>query len=67
MEDIERLTKGLARTNASALTVDLERREVRVSGMEPIAFDLPDNRRLPLMEGLDQLGFRLRSVDDIAA
>ena len=60
-------TKGLARTNASELTVDLEKRELRVSGMEPIGFDLPDNRRLPLMEGLDQLGFMLRSADDIAA
>lgn len=66
MEDIERLTKGLARTNASELTVDLEKRELRVSGMEPVTFDLPDNRRLPLMQGLDQLGFMLRSVDDIA-
>ena len=67
MEDIERLTKGLARTNASELTVDLDKRELRVSGMNPFAFDLPDNRRLPLMEGLDQLGFMLRGADDIAA
>ena len=67
MEDIERLTQGLARTNASELTVDLEKRELQVSGMAPVTFDLPDNRRLPLMEGMDQLGFMLRSVHDIAA
>ena len=67
MEDIQRLTDALARTNASEMTVDLERRELRVSGLEPITFDLPDNRRIPLMEGLDQLGFMLRSADDIAA
>ena len=65
--DIERLTKGLARTNAWELTVDLEKRQLRVSGIEPVTFDLPDNRRLPLMAGLDQLGFMLRSTDDIAA
>ena len=65
--DIERLTKGLARTNAWELTVDLEKRQLRVSGIEPVTFDLPDTRRLPLMAGLDQLGFMLRSTDDIAA
>jgi 3-isopropylmalate/(R)-2-methylmalate dehydratase small subunit len=65
MEEIQRLADALARTNASEMTVDLERRELRVSGLEPITFDLPDNRRIPLMEGLDQLGFMLRSADDI--
>ena len=37
-----------------------------MSGTAPVTFDLPDNRKLPLMEGLDQRGFMLRSVADIA-
>ena len=37
-----------------------------VSGMAPITFDRPDNRRLPLMQGLDLRRFMLRSVADIA-
>jgi len=67
MDDIERIAAALGRSNASELTIDLENRELRVPGMEPVAFDLPDERRLPLLEGLDQLGFMMRSEADIVA
>jgi 3-isopropylmalate/(R)-2-methylmalate dehydratase small subunit len=65
MEDIERVVAALDRSNASEITIDLEKRELRVSGMAPVAFELADERRLPLLEGLDQLGFMMRSEPDI--
>jgi 3-isopropylmalate dehydratase small subunit len=35
--------------------------------MDPVTFELSDERRLPLLEGLDQLGFMMRSQADIVA
>jgi hypothetical protein len=35
--------------------------------MEPVAFELADERREPLLEGLDQLGFMMRNEPDIIA
>jgi 3-isopropylmalate/(R)-2-methylmalate dehydratase small subunit len=67
MEDIERIATALDRSNAAEMTIDLEHRELRVPGMEPLAFELADERRLPLLEGLDQLGFMMRSEADILA
>jgi 3-isopropylmalate/(R)-2-methylmalate dehydratase small subunit len=67
MEDIERIATALDRSNAAEMTIDLEHRELRVPGMEPVAFELADERRLPLLEGLDQLGFMMRSEADILA
>jgi 3-isopropylmalate/(R)-2-methylmalate dehydratase small subunit len=67
MEAIERIAKALAGSNTSEMTVDLERLELRVPGLNPIPFDLPDERRAPLLEGLDQLGFMMRSEADIVA
>jgi 3-isopropylmalate/(R)-2-methylmalate dehydratase small subunit len=67
MASIERLAKALDASNASELTVDLVRCELRVAGHDPVSFALDDDRRQPLLEGLDQLGFMLRSEPDIAA
>jgi 3-isopropylmalate/(R)-2-methylmalate dehydratase small subunit len=67
MADIERIAAALERSNASTVTVDLERCVIEGPGLEPIRFTLADNRRLPLLEGLDQLGFMLRSADEIIA
>jgi 3-isopropylmalate/(R)-2-methylmalate dehydratase small subunit len=67
MEDIERLAAALDRSNASEMTIDLENCELRVPGLEPVAFELADERRQPLLEGLDQLGFMMRSEPDIIA
>ena len=66
MAEIERIAAALERSNAGTMTVDLQRRVIEVPGLAPIAFALGDDRRLPLLEGLDQLGFMLRSADDIA-
>jgi 3-isopropylmalate/(R)-2-methylmalate dehydratase small subunit len=52
---------------AAQVTVDLRACTIRCPGLEKIGFVLSDDRRLPLLEGLDQLQFMLRSVDDIAA
>jgi 3-isopropylmalate/(R)-2-methylmalate dehydratase small subunit len=67
MTSIEYLANALSASNASELTVDLARCELRVAGHDPVAFVLDDDRRLPLLEGLDQLGFMMRSETDIAA
>jgi 3-isopropylmalate/(R)-2-methylmalate dehydratase small subunit len=67
MEAIERIAAALDRSNASEMTIDLEHCELRVPGMEPVSFALADERRLPLLEGLDQLGFMMRSEPDIIA
>jgi 3-isopropylmalate/(R)-2-methylmalate dehydratase small subunit len=67
MASIECLAKTLGTSNASELTVDLRRSELRVAGQDPIQFVLDEDRRQPLLEGLDQLGFMLRSEPDIVA
>lgn len=67
MEDIERIAAALDRSNASEMTIDLEHCQLRVPGMDPVAFELSDERRLPLLDGLDQLGFMMRSEADVVA
>jgi 3-isopropylmalate dehydratase small subunit len=65
MAEIERIASSLARSNASTTTVDLERCVIDVPGLAPIRFAIADDRRLPLLEGLDQLDFMLRSAAEI--
>jgi 3-isopropylmalate/(R)-2-methylmalate dehydratase small subunit len=67
MASIQRLADALNASNASELTVDLERCELRVAGHDPVPFAMDESRRQPLLEGLDQLGFMLRSEAEIAA
>jgi 3-isopropylmalate/(R)-2-methylmalate dehydratase small subunit len=67
MHVIERIANALDRSNTSEMTIDLARGELRVPGLEPIQFELAEERRVPLMEGLDQLSFILRSKDEIDA
>ncbi len=67
MEIIERIAATLARSNAAEVTVDLERGELLVPGLEPIAFELPEDRRAPLLAGVDQLSFILASKAAIDA
>ena len=67
MDVIERIAGALGRSNAAEMTVDLERGELLVPGLEPIRFELAEDRRVPLLEGLDQLSFILRSQDAIDA
>jgi 3-isopropylmalate/(R)-2-methylmalate dehydratase small subunit len=67
IEAIERIAAALATSNTSEMTVDLEHCVLEVPGLASVPFELPDDRRLPLLEGLDQLGFMLRSEPEIAA
>jgi 3-isopropylmalate/(R)-2-methylmalate dehydratase small subunit len=67
LAEIERIATALARSNASTMTIDLQRCMIEVPGLEPIRFELADDRRLPLLEGLDQLSFMLRSEAEIDA
>ncbi len=65
MAEIERIAAALEGSNTSIVTIDLERCVIEVPGLAPIRFALADDRRLPLLEGLDQLGFMLRSETEI--
>lgn len=67
MPDIERIAQALATSNTSEMTVDLESRVLEVPGPASIPFDLPEERRLRLLEGVDQLGFIPRSEAAIMA
>jgi 3-isopropylmalate/(R)-2-methylmalate dehydratase small subunit len=64
---VERLAEALAASNASELTVDLMQCELRVAGHNPIPFLLAEDRRLPLLEGVDQIDFMLRCAAEIAS
>ena len=64
MAQVQALTKA---ADTQPVTIDLHACTVRCPGVADAAFTLSDDRRLPLLEGLDQLGFMLRSATDIAA
>src|ERR1700722_10841907 len=65
MAAIERIAAALGRSNASEMTVDLQRCVLEVPGLEPIPFSIPEDRRQSLLEGLDQLGFIMRSEAEV--
>jgi 3-isopropylmalate/(R)-2-methylmalate dehydratase small subunit len=67
MTGIERIAAALERSNAAEMTVDLQRCMLEVPGLAPIRFDLAEDRRAPLLAGLDQLAFILQSAPEIAA
>jgi 3-isopropylmalate/(R)-2-methylmalate dehydratase small subunit len=67
MPAIERLAKALEASNASELTVDLVKCELHVAGHDPVPFTLDDDHRQPLLEGMDQLAFLLRSEAEVVA
>ena len=67
MDSIEKLAGALKASNASELTIDLEKCELRIAGHEPVRFDMPEDRRRPLLDGMDQLGFMLRDAAEIDA
>ena len=67
MAAIERIAQALERSNASEMTVDLQRCVLDVPGSPPIRFVLAEDRRASLLEGLDQLSFILRSAPEIEA
>ncbi|MCC2277452.1 3-isopropylmalate dehydratase small subunit [Streptomyces sp. ET3-23] len=65
-ETVERLWELTEADPAAEVTVDLVAREVRAEGITA-GFDLDDNARWRLLEGLDDIGLTLRHEADIAA
>jgi 3-isopropylmalate/(R)-2-methylmalate dehydratase small subunit len=67
MPQIEKIATALERSNSSEMTVDLQQCKLMVPGLEPISFSLGEDRRQPLLDGVDQLSFMLGSVSEIEA
>jgi 3-isopropylmalate/(R)-2-methylmalate dehydratase small subunit len=65
MPALERIAGALGRSNASEMTVDLQRCVLEVPGLEAIPFNIPEDRRQRLLEGLHRLGFILRREGEI--
>ncbi|MET9296955.1 3-isopropylmalate dehydratase small subunit [Streptomyces sp. NPDC003077] len=65
-ETVERLQELAERDPAAEVTVDLVAREVRAEGITA-AFELDENARWRLLEGLDDISLTLREEDAIAA
>lgn len=65
-DTVERLWKLTEADPAAEVTVDLVAREVRAEGITA-GFDLDDNARWRLLEGLDDIGLTLRHEADIAS
>jgi 3-isopropylmalate/(R)-2-methylmalate dehydratase small subunit len=63
---VEALMSRVEQDPSTAVTVDLERRELR-AGDVVAAFPLDDFTRWRLMEGLDDIGLTLRAEQDISA
>ena len=66
VEDVEMLWKLLEQTPGVEVTVDLGARTV-TCGSFTATFGIDDYTRWRLLEGLDDIGLTLRSVDDITA
>ncbi len=63
---VERLWALTEADPAAEITVDLEAREVRAEGVTA-SFELDEDTRWRLLEGLDDISLTLRHEDDIAA
>ncbi|MGK4583138.1 3-isopropylmalate dehydratase small subunit [Kitasatospora sp. HPMI-4] len=65
-ETVERLWALTEADPAAEITVDLQAREVRAEGVKA-SFELDDNVRWRLLNGLDDISITLRNEADIAA
>ena len=65
--DCAALGDTLERAAEPLVTVDLERCEVRGPDGRTVAFEVPAERRMALLEGLDEIDVILRMEPDIAA
>src|SRR5689334_19544373 len=64
MASIQRIAAALEQSNAGEMTVELVNSKLLIAGQEAIPFELPDDRRALLLDGLDQVSFILASADD---
>ncbi|MEI6250705.1 MAG: 3-isopropylmalate dehydratase small subunit [Actinomycetes bacterium] len=62
--DVDTLWAAIESDPTTAITVDLEARQVRY-GSTSVGFEIDDYTRWRLMEGLDDIGLTLRHVDAI--
>jgi 3-isopropylmalate/(R)-2-methylmalate dehydratase small subunit len=65
-EDVEKIWASIEADPTTAVTVDLEAKNVRV-GSDVYAFELDDYTRWRLMEGLDDIGLTLKNIDSVSA
>ncbi|WP_019549093.1 3-isopropylmalate dehydratase small subunit [Streptomyces sulphureus] len=65
-ETVERLWELVEADPATEVTVDLQERVVRAPGVEA-SFELDENSRWRLLEGLDDISLTLKNEDAIAA
>ncbi len=65
-EDVEKIWDAIESNPATEVTVDLEAKNVRVSG-SVYPFEIDDYTRWRLMEGLDDIGLTLKKIDDVTA
>jgi len=63
---VDRLWELTEQDPTAEITVDLERREVRAEGITA-AFELDENSRWRLLNGLDDISITLQNEDAIAA
>jgi 3-isopropylmalate/(R)-2-methylmalate dehydratase small subunit len=65
-ENVEKIWDLIEADPTTAITVDLEAKNVRL-GSEVFPFELDDYTRWSLMEGLDDIGLTLKNIDAVSA
>ena len=65
-ENVEKIWDLIETDPTTAVTVDLEAKNVRL-GSEVFPFELDDYTRWRLMEGLDDIGLTLKNIDAVSA
>jgi len=63
--DIEKIWAAIESDPTTEVTVDLEAKNVRM-GNDVFAFEIDDYTRWRLMEGLDDIGLTLKSIDKVS-
>jgi 3-isopropylmalate/(R)-2-methylmalate dehydratase small subunit len=66
-EPIARLLEEAAGAGEPLMSVDLLRTEIHTPGGQTLGFQIAADRRQALLEGLDEIGFTLKSLDAIRA
>jgi len=64
--DVEKIWAAIESDPTTEVTVDLEAKNVRM-GNDVFAFEIDNYTRWRLMEGLDDIGLTLKSIDDVSA
>ena len=63
--DVEKIWAAIESDPTTEVTVDLEAKNVRM-GKDVFAFEIDDYTRWRLMEGLDDIGLTLKSIDKVS-